>query len=140
MSDGREPAHKLVLRVLPLQLAVCYLSPDAALPTWATGGAFFSVSRTDDELSVVCDFEAVPPDIRREGPWACLEVEGPLDFSLTGILAGLAAPLADANISIFAISTYRTDYVLVPATDIRRATKALQDCGYTLRDQVDPSL
>jgi len=97
-------------------------------------GSFYSVTHTDEELSVVCEFDAVPPGIRREGPWACLEVEGPLDFSLTGILAGLATPLAGANISIFAVSTYRTDFILVPASELLQATKTLRDCGYTIRE------
>ena len=72
--------HQLTLRVLPARLAVCTLPPDAPLPAWATQGSFHSITRTDEELSVVCDYAVVPPDVSHEGPWACLQVEGPLDF------------------------------------------------------------
>ena len=126
------PVHRLPLRVLPARLAVCFLPPEAPLPDWATRGTFHSVTRTDDELSVVCDYTAIPPNVVHEGPWACLQVDGPLDFSLTGVLASLAAPLAGAGISIFAVSTYRTDYVLVPERDLNAALQALSAAGHTV--------
>ena len=120
------------MRILPVRLAVCYLSPDAVTPAWVTQGSFYSVTRTHEELSVVCDYAAVPAGVVCEGPWACLMVEGPLDFSLTGILAGLTVPLADAGIPIFVVSTYRTDYLLVPERDLDAALQALRAAGHTV--------
>jgi NAD+ diphosphatase len=108
---------------LPGRFAVARLPAGAEVPPWAaSGGAFVSVTRTADELSITCPQDAVPPDVRAERDLAALRVEGPLDFGLTGILAGLSAPLADAGIPVFAVATYDTDYLLVPAG---RATEAL---------------
>lgn len=124
--------HNLTLRLVPSNLAVCYLPADSPLPEWATRSAFFSVTRTGQELSIVCDHDAIPPRVQHEGPWRCLEVEGPLDFALTGILARLAVPLAQARISIFAISTYRTDYLLVPAEKLLPALDTLRAAGHRI--------
>jgi len=116
----------LKLLVLPQVLAVCRLAPDAALPDWIdiTAG-FLTISRTADELSLVCDLERVPEGVRVEPGWRAFKVEGPLDFALTGVLAALANPLADAGISIFAISTFDTDYLLVRENELDRAIAVL---------------
>lgn len=103
------------LSVLPGRFAVCRLGPQAVLPLWACQGDVFSITRTPDELSVVCPEQDVPGDVVCEKGWACLQVEGPLDFSMTGVLASLAQPLAEAGIALFVISTYDTDYLLVKA-------------------------
>jgi hypothetical protein len=95
-------------------------------------GEFFSVTRTPAELSAVCDAAAVPSGVKAEGPWGVLAVRGPLDFDMTGVLAGLAAPLATAAISMFAISTYDTDYVLVRRHDLDRAVHALEEAGHSV--------
>lgn len=122
----------LSLRTLPERLAICLLPAAANAPAWAMAGRFCSVTRTPDELSIVCPVENVPAHVASVGPWACLEVEGVLDFGLTGILAGLSAPLATAGISLFALSTYRTDYILVREEDLARAQAALRGAGYAL--------
>src|SRR5215210_3261645 len=88
--------------------AICRLRPEDTFPDWAMHGAFVSVTRTPAEVSIVCEAAAVPAGIKAEGPWAALVVRGPLDFDLHGVLASLTAPLADAGISIFALSTYDT--------------------------------
>jgi hypothetical protein len=116
---------KLSLSVLEDRLAVCRLDKKAAIPRWATDGTFFSISRTDDELSIVCSENKVPDNIKSEKNWRALKVIGPLDFSLTGILASLANALAEAKISILAISTYDTDYILVDNKNLERAAKVL---------------
>ena len=95
-------------------------------------GEFFSVTRTPAELSAVCDAAAVPSGVKAEGPWGVLAVRGPLDFDMTGVLAGLATPLATAAISMFAISTYDTDYVLVRSHDLDRAVHALEEAGHSV--------
>ena len=95
-------------------------------------GEFFSVTRTAEELSAVCEAAAVPPGVKAEGPWSVLAVRGPLDFNLKGVLAGLTTPLATADISIFAVSTYDTDYVLVRSPDLDRAVRALREAGHKI--------
>lgn len=115
---------------LPESLAVARLE-DRALPAWAIEAeGFLSVTRTREELSIVCDEARLPLDIRAERGWRAFGVQGPLDFGLTGILASLAQPLAEAGISLFAVSTFDTDYVLVRAQDKDRAEAVLQAAGH----------
>ena len=117
----------LTLSLLPETLAVARLPAGAALPGWIDWtDPFVTVSRTRDELSVVCPEARVPAEAQAERGWRGFKVEGPLDFALTGILARLAAPLAEAGISIFAISTFDTDYLLVRSADLDAATAVLQ--------------
>jgi len=126
MTPSGESDRRLRLRLLGDRLAVCRLAPDVALPSWlAWRGDLVSVTRTGQELSIVCPEGIVPAGITAERDWRAFEVEGPLDFALTGILAGLAAPLAEEGISIFAISTYDTDYILVRAADLQQAQAVL---------------
>jgi hypothetical protein len=120
----------LELSVLPQRLAVCRLEPDETIPDWLAECAFWSVTRTDEELSVVLPEEKVPSTWQAARGWRCLKVRGPLDFSLTGIISSLASPLAEAGISIFAISTYDSDYVLVREEDLDRARKVLTESGH----------
>jgi hypothetical protein len=120
----------LDLDLMPGAYAICRWSADATLPDWAYQGGFVSVTRTPAELSAVCAFDAVPPGTVCEGPWRILAVRGPLDFALTGVMASLAAPLADAAVSLFAICTYDTDYLLVRAENLDRAVQALKAAGH----------
>jgi len=125
--------RSLTLEVLPGTFAVCRLAATAPAPEWATG-LFLSLTRTDAELSVVCAEGAVPPDVRTEGGWRCLRVRGPLGFGLTGVLASLAAPLASSGVSIFVISTYDTDYLMVQDRDLARARDALERAGHAFAE------
>lgn len=113
------------LRVLVGRYAVCRLAPDAEVPAWAWGPGFASVTRTAAELSVVCRQAAVPPEVEAERDWVVVHVEGPLDFGLTGVLASLVVPLAEAEIPVFAVSTFDTDYLLVKAVHHKRALAVL---------------
>ncbi|MBS0661491.1 MAG: ACT domain-containing protein [Verrucomicrobia bacterium] len=113
------------LTLLPDSFAICRLAPDAAVPP-----RFFSVTRTAEELSVVCREADVPSDARCELGWSGLQVAGPLDFALTGVLAALAAPLAAAGVSIFALSTFDTDYLLVKSASLPEALAALRGAGH----------
>jgi len=122
--------NKLTLSVLESVLGICRLDKNSGIPSWAQESNFFSVTRTSGELSVVCQESNIPADIRAERGWSCLKIEGPLDFELTGILAKLSKVLDDCGISIFAISTYDTDYVLVREKDLNNAVKALSQAGY----------
>ncbi|MGA8260115.1 MAG: ACT domain-containing protein [Arenicellales bacterium] len=124
-AAGRE----LVLHLVAGPLSIVRLPAGDPMPSWIEGASWFSVTRTQDELSVVCDSRLVPPGTRQNRPWQALRVEGPLDFELTGILCRIAGPLADAGISIFAVSTYDTDYVLVRQDDLREAVARLRKEG-----------
>lgn len=118
------------LSVLPHALSVCRLSPTDPTTAWAGAGAFSSITRTPDELSIVCESIAAPSDVRAEHGWRALAVAGPLDFGLVGIMAGITGSLAAAGISVFVVSTYDTDYVLVRAARFDHAIAALQQAGY----------
>ncbi|XGV98281.1 MAG: ACT domain-containing protein [Leptolyngbya sp. BL-A-14] len=129
----------LTLSVLQELFAVCRFEPQSSIPVWSLQG-FFSITRTADELSIVCPQSSVPLDARMnrfEGDWRCLKVEGPLDFALTGILVAIAAPLAIADISIFAISTYETDYVLVKQGDLDETIRVLSQAGHQVVNAAD---
>jgi hypothetical protein len=123
------------LLLLPGLFAVCRLDPATPLPTWAPSASsslisITSITRTRNELSIVCAQELAPDDVRAERDWRCLMVEGPLDFSLTGVLSALLAPLATVGVSIFALSTFETDYLLVRAAQIDLAIEALSAAGH----------
>lgn len=123
----------LSLMVMAQSLAVCRLSTQTKVPDWAMQGQFFAVTRTPEELSIVCEQAQVPPEVLCERDWRSLKVLGPLDFSLTGILSAIATPLATAEISIFALSTYDTDYVLVKAEKLDAAVAVLSAAGHTVK-------
>ena len=112
--------------------AIVRLHPDAELPDWVRGGHFWSMTRSDSELSVVCRQDDVPAEASAERGWCALEVAGPLDFSLTGVVASLCSPLADAEVPIFVLSTFETDYLLVRERDLRRSVEALTAAGHTV--------
>lgn len=116
----------LTLSVMPISLAIVRLNTSSNIPFWAVEGKdFFSITKTKDELSIVCLEDKVPQDVKVEKGWRCLKVEGPLDFGLTGILSSLAQPLAEAQISIFAISTFDTDYIMIKKENLQRAIAVL---------------
>ncbi len=118
------------LMILPDTFAICRLSPDEAVPDWALAGKFVSLTRTADELSIVCVEENVPAEVRADRGWRALRVEGPLDLALTGVLASLAKPLADNQINLFVISTFDTDYLLVKGYNLTRACEVLRQAGH----------
>jgi hypothetical protein len=122
----------LTLTILETPLAIARLDPAAPPPAWAVTGELSSITRTADELSVVCAETAIPAGIKVERGWRALKVAGPLDFALTGVLAAIAQPLAAAQVSIFAVSTYDTDYVLVRESDLARAREALSEAGHAV--------
>jgi hypothetical protein len=124
--------------VLPELLAVCRLAASDRVPSWALElhEGLVSITRTPDELSIVCPDAAVPPDVEVESGWRALKVPGPIPFDQIGILASLADPLAAAGVSIFAVSTYDTDYVLVKEADLERALAALDENPPTRRQLV----
>ena len=120
------------LTILPDTLAICRLSPEEDVPEWAMIGEFVSITHTSDELSIVCAAEYVPPDVKADRDWRALKVEGPLDLALTGILASLARPLAEAQLNIFVVSTFDTDYLLVKGYNLTRACEVLRQAGHAI--------
>ncbi len=121
---------KLNLSLLPHMYAVCQLHPDKHIPYWSLLGDFVSLTRTHEELSIVCQQDNVPDDIEAERGWRCLQVQGAFDFSATGVHASLAIPLAEAEISVLAIATYATDYLLIKEQNVERALKVLEQAGH----------
>ena len=124
--------HKLEFRVLAGPYAVVRLAPDATVPAWATTGEFTSITRTADELSIVCRAENVPREVECRDRWSCLKLNGPFPFSLTGVLLSFLEPLSSNGVPIFAISTYDTDYVLIKEEFVAQALAFLWQAGHEL--------
>jgi uncharacterized protein len=124
---------ELRLSILPETLAICRLEKDGEIPGWALGGSFVSITRTSEELSIVCTQTQVPEGVRWDGGWRCLKVEGPLDLSTTGVLASFVTPLAREGISVFAVSTYDTDYLLVKEENLEKTVKVLSQKGHQVQ-------
>ena len=127
-------AAQLTLTILPEPFTIHRLSPESAIPDALYRSHFFSITRSDEELSLVCESTLPIPSSVQEPGWRALQVQGPLDFALTGILARLATTLADADISLFALSTYDTDYLLVRENSLDKAVRALEAAGYGVED------
>ncbi len=122
----------LELSLLPERFAISRLDADAPIPAWATKGPFFSVTRTGDELSTVTELSLVPIGVQSQSGWRVLKVHGPFVLSEIGVLAALATPLAEARVSLFAVSTFDTDYLLVASETLPAAIAALERAGHTI--------
>ena len=128
--------HRLQLRTLPERLAICRLDPDEPVPEWAASGEFFAVTRTANELSVVCPEADVPEGINAERGRRALYVfvDGAIDFGIVGVIAALTVPLAHAGIPVFVISTFDTDYLLINDSELTRAVEVLVRSGHGVSD------
>ena len=122
----------LTMKLLAERYGVCRLNKDELIPEWVRDSNFYSITKTLDELSIVCSQDSVPSDVKCEKEWRILKIEGPLEFSLIGILSSISTILAKEGISIFAISTYDTDYVLVKEKDIDNAINTLSNERYEI--------
>jgi len=125
--------RKLSFVLLHGDFAFCRLSPGEEVPPWATRGPLFCVTRSDDELSVFCREVELPMQVQANRGWCCLKLEGPFDFSAVGVIASFAGPLAKAGLSISVVSTYDTDYLLLPRTSLDRAVSVLRALGHTVQ-------
>lgn len=123
---------KITMKLLAGSYAISCLAPTDPLPSWADGPGFVSISRNDDELSVVCLEERVPPETKSAGGWACFKFIGPFAFDETGILLSVVAPLSNGGIGIFAVSTFDTDYLLVKKQHLEQVQALLRDAGHIL--------
>jgi hypothetical protein len=138
MSDEQEVA-RLAFSVLPGRFAIARLETTSPIPTWALGREFFSVTRTPEELSIVAPEKAVPARVRAARGWRVLKLDGPFEFSAVGVLAAVTGPLAEAGISLFAIATFDTDYVLVKEENLESAVDALERAGHRRHDRSGPA-
>jgi uncharacterized protein len=120
----------LKFRQLAGLYAIIRLAPNTPVPAWATRGEFTSITRTPDEVSIVCPAENIPNDVTPGPRWICLKLEGPFPFSQTGVLLSFIAPLSNNGIPIFAISTYDTDYVLIQEEFVGVAPQVLDEAGH----------
>lgn len=118
--------------ILPGSFGIARLDPGAAVPAWANEGRFVSITRTEAELSIVCLQGAIPAGVNAERGWAALVLAGPIPFSEVGVLASFLSPLAEAKISIFSISTFDTDTILVPMVRLEAALEVLMTAGHVL--------
>jgi hypothetical protein len=114
------------------RFAISRLDASSPIPPWAMQGPFFSVTRTGDELSVVTELSRVPPGVQSQPGWRVLKVHGPFVLTEIGVLAALATPLAEAKISLFAVSTFDTDYLLIASETLLAAIAALERAGHTI--------
>jgi uncharacterized protein len=126
-------SHQLLLTVFPGAYAIARFAPDENISFEYTGSCFYTVSKTEQELSLVCEERFVTADVKAERGRRLIRVDSTLTFSLTGIVASLAMPLAEASISIFSVSTYDTDYLLVKESDLGRAVAALERAGHKVQ-------
>ncbi|MBA3006658.1 MAG: ACT domain-containing protein [Proteobacteria bacterium] len=126
--------HNLKLKVLEGQFSIHRLSEESEIPHQVFQNIFFAIVKTDEELSIVCSSSIQIQAENTNSGWSCFKVLGPLDFSLTGILAKISTALAESKISIFAVSTFNTDYILVESSKLSLAKRTLSASGYIIAD------
>jgi len=124
--------RSFTFQVLPGRFSVLRLAPDAPVPPWATAGDFFSITKTDDELSIVCRQGLAPADVTCSANWSCLKLVGPFAFDETGVVASVTTAIAHAGIGVFVVSTFDGDHLLVKATDFHAAVSALKEDGHVV--------
>jgi hypothetical protein len=124
--------RRLNLTSLEGEYAICQLVPQAGIPEWASKGGVFSITRTPDELSIICRREQIPEDVPCRPGWRALKIEGPFEFEEIGVLASLTAPLAAAQISLLTISTFDTDYIFIQTENFDLALQVLQAAGHQI--------
>jgi hypothetical protein len=122
----------VVFSVLEEKFCVAKLLPDSPAPAIPESTAFFSVTRTDEEISVICEESLAPVAAEIERNWRMIKVQGPLEFALKGVLASLLRPLAEAQVGVFALSTYNTDYLLVQQYHLAKTLEVLQLAGHRI--------
>ncbi len=120
------------LKVLNGIYAICSFEKESYIPLWVNQSKFHSITRTDDELSILCIQENIPSDVKCEGNWKIIKIDAILGFSLVGVISEISTLLADNNISIFVISTFNTDYICIKEIDFEKAIKVFKDAGNTI--------
>jgi len=130
---------KLKLCVLDGNYAVCRLSCKGHIPEWAAKESLVSITRSKKELTIVCDKKLVPDDYEKNEDWRCIKIVGSFELDAVGVIASVSVPLAEKEISIYVVSTFDTDYFLVPAKELGEATLALKDFGHEFLDSKEMS-
>ena len=125
-------SKSFVISVLKDEYTVCRLNAFEDIPQWVLDTPLSSITRTAEEFSVVCPKAVVPDHLKSEQEWKCLKIHGPLGFDEVGIISSLTQVLADADISVFVLSTFNTDYILVKRMNIDKAVKVLSERGHEL--------
>ena len=126
--------HSLTLEIHPGRLAICRLEAGSPVPDWALQGEFSSITRTSAELSIVCGEGLAPATVRADRGWRVLRVVGTQDLTLVGVLASLVEPIARAGVNLFSVSTFDTDYLLVPGEKLATVVAALTAAGHSVAD------
>ena len=124
---------QLTFIVMDGVFSLCSLAPQTPVPAWAASSSFYTVSKTNDELSIVCESQYVPDDVKQDGSWSLMKIAAILDLSLTGITAKFSTALADAGVNLCVIATYETDYILVKQQKLPTAIAALQNAGFIVQ-------
>jgi hypothetical protein len=122
--------EKLALKVLDNEFSIYRFQLDETVPSSVLESSFYWLSKTDEELTIVCDSSIELGGGVKNAGWSCFKVLGPIDFSVIGVLAGISAVMASAHISIFSLSTFNTDYILVKSAHLERAKTVLGEAGY----------
>jgi len=125
-------SRRFELCLLLPRLTISRLAPDSPIPAWATQGSLFSVTRTSDELSIVAEESVTPAGLQTQPGWRALKVQGPFAFSEIGVISALSSPLAESKISMFVLSTFDTDYLLIASRDLAAAIAVLEQAGHTI--------
>ena len=125
--------NRLTFQLQSAEYSLCRLAPEQTIPDWVYGSAFFSISKTSDELSIVCESQFVPGEVKQNGQWRLLKIMAVLDLSLTGITAQFSTALANAGVNICVIATYDTDYLLVKEEKLSAAINALENAGFAVQ-------
>jgi uncharacterized protein len=125
--------NPLTFSVLPGEYAICRLQSNDTVPGWAPASPFYSITKTTDELSIVCEAQYVPLDSSHNKGWRLLKIAAVLDLSLTGITASFSTALANAGVNLCVIATYDTDYIMVKEDKLSTAMKALQEAGFIVQ-------
>lgn len=132
VAEAVSDARTFTLQQFPEKLAVVRLAPGAEVPSWAEASSLFSITATATETSLVCATRSVPTKVQSQKPFTAFAVQGPLDFELYGVLVSLLHPLAEAKVSVFTISTFDTDWILVPLSRVDDAIEAWRRRGHTV--------
>ncbi len=123
---------RITLKMLDGSYAIGRLAAGELVPAWADGTGFVSISRTEEELSIVCRAERMPQEIHADRDWVCFQFLGPFAFDQTGIALAVIRPLSEGEVGIFLVSTFDTDYLLIKQPLLERAKRLLLDAGHTL--------
>ncbi len=124
---------QLTFIVIDGVFSLCSLAPQDTIPAWAVSSIFYTISKTKDELSIICESQYVPTGVKHDGNWSLLKIAAVLDLSLTGITAKFSTALADAGVNLCVIATYETDYILVKQQKLQTAVAALQNAGFIVQ-------